>query len=223
MKKLLTKIILSISFIFLALLISTNFTNISRAEESEEIATPSAQQIRKDLQERIKNVNLNQAEAEVEEKIKEKLLLGYTGIIADIKGSVLSLENKDNLLQISLEEDTAIVKNGQEIELSSLAIDDQIIAIGYQADENILTGRRIVVTQKTVPETIRTPFFGQVIQITPKENTFILSTVDGEKEIIVPKKSDLDLDELEINQTMLTIIETNLEDETHTLLQFKAF
>jgi len=194
---------------------------IGLADEEETTSTPSAEEINNNLKERLKERSQDEIEAEVEAKIKEKLLQGYVGKITSIKESVVTIEDDHESIQVTLEDDTKIVKNGKEIEVSTLAIEDKIIVMGYQKEENVLTARRIVATKDSEIDSTRTAFFGQVIQVTLKTKLFTLSTPQGEKEILNPKKSTLDLEDLEINQALFVIVETDLEDDTHSLLQFK--
>ena len=71
------------------------------------------------LQERIKNTvqeNLGQAEDSIRQKLEEKLLLGYTGTITNIKENIITANTNNNLYQIIFDKNTAVVRKGNNID-----------------------------------------------------------------------------------------------------------
>ena len=114
------KLLLTIIF-SLSLLLSPFFSVL--AVDTDPIATDSGTsdaEIEDSLQERIKNTvqeNIDQAEDSIRQKLEEKLLLGYTGTITNIKENIITADTSNNLYQIIFDEDTVVVRKGNNIRI----------------------------------------------------------------------------------------------------------
>lgn len=215
--KLLSTIIFS-----LTLLLSPFFSVLAVDTESQTTTTDA--EAEDNLQERIKNTvqkNLGQAEDSIRQKLEEKLLLGYTGTIVNIKENIITANTNNNLYQIIFDKNTAIVRKGNNIEPEDLSIDEGIIIMGYLSSDDILTARRIVTTNLTPPDTFRQTLIGPLQEIDLEQEILILLVDDQPVEIDI---EDFDLDEdqtLNPQQKIMLIVDTDIEENTHILLQLQ--
>lgn len=219
--KILLTIITSLSLLFSSLL------PILAVDSEDTVATESATtdaEAEDSLQERIKNTvqeNLDQAEDNIRQKLEEKTLFGYTGTITNIKENIITADTNNNLYQIIFDENTVVVRKSTNIDPEDLAIDENIIIMGYLSSDDILTARRIVTITISDPDFIRQTFIGSVQEIDLKSDTLILLVDDKPVEIDI---EDLELEEdetLNPQQKIMIIVETDLEEDTHTLLQLQ--
>lgn len=176
------------------------------------------------LQERIKNTvqeNIGQAEESIRQKLENKLLLGYTGTITNIKENIITANTNNNLYQIIFDEDTAVVRKGKNIDPEDLSIDEDIIIMGYLSSDDILTARRIVATIITTPDTVRQTFIGSFQEIDSKQDILIIFVNNQPLEIDI-EDFDFDKDQTpDPQQNIMIIVDTNLETDTHILLQLQ--
>jgi len=197
---------------------------LSQPVLAQETATPSAQEIDQNLKQRIQEVvkdKLTTAEENIKELRQRSTLTGYAGIITKINDVSLIVNTSQNkILQITTNEDTNIVRNGQKIKANSLSIDEKIIIIGQLNTEDILSAKRIVAVKNIQPTQKRRSLIGTISDL--KTRSLKIKTSDQEFDIEIPKKSNLDIDELQKDQTVLAIIKTDLEDDTHTLITLKS-
>lgn len=223
MSKLNLKITISLSILFFVFLPVTVF---SQETDSPEItSSSSAESIQENLKERIKNVvkeNLDQTELSLREKINQQTLMGFAGQITKLTDESITIKNEDKNLQIVTNEETVLVRNNQNIKVSSLSIDERIIVIGNLNSEDILTAKRIVTTTSKEATVKRQTFVGHILDIDIKNDSFELLNQDNVSVTIsLPSKSTTDIEDLSANQNIIIIVETDLEDNTHSLLQLK--
>lgn len=215
--KLLSTIIFS-----LTLLLSPFFSVLAVDTDSQTTTTDA--EAEDNLQERIKNTvqeNLGQAEDSIRQKLEEKLLLGYTGTIVNIKENIITANTNNNLYQIIFDKNTAIVRKGNNIEPEDLSIDEGIIIMGYLSSDDILTARRIVTTNLTPPDTFRQTLIGPLQEIDLEQEILILLVDDQPVEIDI---EDFDLDEDQTpnpQQKIMLIVDTDMEENSHILLQLQ--
>lgn len=215
--KLLSTIIFS-----LTLLLSPFFSVFAVDTDSQTTTTDA--EAEDNLQERIKNTvqkNLGQAEDSIRQKLEEKLLLGYTGTIVNIKENIITANTNNNLYQIIFDKNTAIVRKGNNIKPEDLSIDEGIIIMGYLSSDDILTARRIVTTNLTPPDTFRQTLIGPLQEIDLEQEILILLVDNQPMEIDI---GDFDLDEDQTpnpQQKIMLIVDTDTEENTHILLQLQ--
>ena len=186
-------------------------------------ATQSAQEIESEnLKQRLQDVikdKLDSAEDTIKNKQAENSLVGYTGIINKISNlSLVVNTTQNNLLQVITSEDTNIVKNGKEIKASSLSIDEKIIIIGNLDTEDILNAKRLIAISNTPAITKRQTVVGPISNLDQKTLSFSIKELN----IDIPKKSTIDPEDLQDNQTVIVIIETDIEDQTNPLLSLQS-
>lgn len=126
------------------------------------------------------NESTDEAET-IREKIKEKIKdaenkpLAYIGTVTDITDKTIQIKDESGeILQISLDsEETEYVKSTTEtkkIEHKDLAIGDYIAALGFKNTNNVLEGKRIIVTTKPA-EVKLTTIFGEITKVAKSELT----------------------------------------------------
>ena len=162
--------------------------------ETQEPASPSADQVKQKV--------LSLVNDELK-GTKKDLLKGYAGSISQIIGLNLVVNISNNqMLQITTDANTNIIKEGKDTKLTSLSIDENIIIIGLLDSKDILSAKRIVAIKTTVPDFKRQAVVGT------------LSSLNA----VVPKKSNIDITEITETQIVLAITETDLEDNTNSIL-----
>jgi len=219
--------LLSIIILSFTLFLSPFFSVFAVDTDSQTTATESGTtdaEAEDSLQERIKNTvqeNLGQAEDSIRQKLEEKLLLGYTGTIVNIKENIITANTNNNLYQIIFDEDTAIVRKGNNIDSEDLSIDEGIIIMGYLSSDDILTARRIVTTDLTPSDTFRQTLIGPLQEIDLEQEILILLVDDQPIEIDI---EDFDLDEDQTpnpQQKIMLIVDTDTEEDIHTLIRLQ--
>jgi len=209
---------------FIITLLSLQLTSPLLAVDEATDSATTDEQAEDNLQERIKNTvqeNLNQAEDNIRQKLEEKMLLGYTGTITNIKEEIITADTNNNLYQIIFDDDTTVIRNGQSIDPEDLSIDEDIIIMGYLSSDDILTARRIVTTNLTPDNTIRQTLIGTLQEIDQDEDVLYLLLDDQPLEVDV---SDFDFDEQlpQPQQQLMIIVATDTEEDTHQLLQLQV-
>jgi hypothetical protein len=192
----------------------TSSTSGQDAKVPSNTASTSGQtdQVNDNLKQRIQEI--------VKDKLvdpKEDILKGYAGTIAKINdvNLVVNLSEKETL-QVMTNDATDIIKNGKPLKITGLSIDEKIIIIGNLSTEDILSALRIVTIKNTPPTAKRH------VVVAPVSNLDVRSLDIGELNTDIPKKSDIDLEELQDGQTVMAIIETDLEENTNTLLSLQS-
>ncbi|MBX4205847.1 hypothetical protein KW795_01480 [Candidatus Microgenomates bacterium] len=151
----------------------------------------------------------------VREKVKEKIAqaqekpLAYLGLITDITDTTVQIKNDEGeIQQISLDpKATEYVKLGSEtkkVELKDLAIGDYIAALGFKNSNNVLSGKRVLITSK--PEEVKfVSMLGTITNIGKKDLT-IKDNHDTEWSIQFGKKwSGPELKKLETDKKIIII------------------
>ncbi len=119
----------------------------------------------------------------IRNKVKEKLTdaaknpLAYMGIVTDITDTTIQIKNDaGEIQQVSLSADTEYVKLGdtnKKVELKDLAIGDYLANLGFKNSNNVLEGKRILITSK--PADIKfMPVLGTVKSIDTKKKEIAL-------------------------------------------------
>lgn len=75
----------------------------------------------------------------------------YVGIVTDVVGGTVVISDKDGKKDIKLADNATILRTpgNAVIKPEDIRIDDSMIALGYSAGPNVLTGKRIIVN--TIP------------------------------------------------------------------------
>lgn len=145
----------------------------------------------------------------VQDKTRNKKLIGVVGKITDFKLDAITLANNQDSYHISVASTSAIQKDNKPIKISDLAISDRLIVIGYLNENNILESRRIVATkdQPVIQKTFELITLSKIDKKAGKINS-----------IFIPSKLSLDFDKIKVGDKLAVI--TTTEGKTTTLLKY---
>lgn len=157
-----------------------------------------------DLENKVKDLvqsSLSSQEASL--KAQSGQFFGYRGIVKQIKSDVLTLES-DETIQIKVTENTSVQDNGQNIKLTSIPLNSQIIAF-VRKNGTSFTASRIVTFKPTT--TVRaTVMMGKTkdINLTKKE---LILTVKGKDLTLNPSsKTKIKFSDFQAGQNIIAII-----------------
>lgn len=171
-------------------------------------ATPSAT-ITPNMADQVKALvkdNLATTEARLKEKVDLQSLVGFVGTISTISSQNLTIESRNNLMQVSTTTKTAFLKDSSPIKISSLAIGDKVIVIGTSAKEGIVQAKRLTVIKDEPILVTTTVAVSKIVSIDLKKKTITLSINGSDKSLTLSKKSTVNLEELKPEQTILGIV-----------------
>lgn len=199
-------------------------------------ATTSAEEIQKDLKERIKQ--------SVDDNINNKTLgeqasiRAFVGLIESISEGTISVTINPNhgsatvIKQTIVDTDTNLLRVGQDdVQVEDFQIGDYIIAMGTPQNEQTLKAQRIVVDDYTPPSSIRRVAYAQIEQIEDNTITFtnhspylddpiklssstVLTTVD---------QQEIELEDLQPNQSVTLVLSVDTDDQDTSILRLIAF
>ncbi|SRR5258706_15082185 len=172
------------------------------------VATPSASPTVTSIEDKIKNLvkeNLSATESDLNEKINQKTLVGYVGTIKSISTENISLDSQGNLIQITTTSKTTIVKSGNVIKPSSLALSDKIIVIGIMIKNDIIQAKRILVVGSEESPVITGTLVANISSLDIKKKIIGLTVGNTEVLYSLSKKSTIKIANLEVGQTVFAI------------------
>lgn len=147
------------------------------------------------------------------------LLVGYTGVISDIKQGVFDLDTDETDLQISYDSKTTIIKDGKSLKSELLSVNDKAIVIGNMSSPDILMAKRIVISTKDDgPVLEKKVIFSSIVKI--KGNLLTLNVDGKNQDVTLGKKLKLDPKTLTTNNKIFGILLADT-DLKATLLQAK--
>lgn len=158
-----------------------------------------------------------------EESSPISLARGYVGIVKDIIKSTVIMEDKDGKKDILLSADTVILRapGNTVIKPENIRIDDYIIAMGYPDENEILSGRRVIVSVDPIAPPPKTSGLGTIVKMT---KTALTLNVDGiettlaltSKTIVKSAGGTIALADLEIGDTLIYTALLDEDDESLT-------
>ncbi len=199
-------------------------------------ATNSAEEIQKDLKERIKQ--------SVDENINNKTLgeqaslKAFVGLIESISEETISITINPNhgsatvIKQAIVTPDTNLIKVGQtEVQIEDFQIGDYIIAMGTLQNEQTLTAQRIVVDDYTPPSSIRRIAYAQIEQIQDDTITFSNHSsylndpiaISSNTILTTINQQEIDIEDLQINQSVALVLSVDTDDQDIGILNLIAF
>ena len=188
--------------------------------------TPSAtdsQAIKDELKNRIQNTikeNLDSAQASLQEKLTTPQILGLVGVISKVTAQSITLELPyKKIIQVVINENTAIVKSGNTIKLEAVPVNDKLIAIGTLQNSDILSAIRLVVTPNTPAKITKNIYLATVSTLSGSSLT--LSLTDGSTIKTTLSSKITPKPKLAIGDKLITIISTTIADNSHTVLALK--
>lgn len=153
------------------------------------------------------------------------LLRAYVGIIKDFVGNTLVLESKDGKRDVKLTDDTSIIRSpgNTPIQPESINIGDSAIAIGYLGDDDVLSGRRLIVSSTPIKEPAKLTAMGIIKKLDKSALTLTIDKEDQKllltaKTILKSPVGPIELTDLEIGDTLIytsTVLDTS---QTATIL-----
>lgn len=164
-------------FLIFALILSTQITFAQSPNPTESPSTEKNDEVTENLKERLKSA-MEDADINL---VSGKTPRAYFGQITDVIQDTIVLEDKSGKKNVSLSDDSTIIRTpgSKEIELDNIQIEDYLIAIGYLKDEDDLTATRLIVSSSdlTPPEKLT----GIATIKTINRYSFTLTDKDGEE------------------------------------------
>lgn len=191
-----------------------------------QLPTVSEDEVRDSLQERLRKA-AEEKTSQAKEIIESSKRRAVIGTLKDITSNTISITVKDgSLKQVTLSDQSTIIRNGKSATRSDLVLGDYVIAMGYPAENDVLDGRRIIALDKPTKRIERRIFVGTVSDINAKSRSF---SVDIERAIelggtehvgiSVPKTIDLDISSLKVEQKVVIIAIPDAKDKSSFILK----
>jgi hypothetical protein len=218
-------LILTTSIFLLSVTITTAASPTPTPTKSE-IETPissSSSELTEAAVEKIKDVVKNNPTTTPPATTKPSII-GLVGHIKNLNSDTISLIDKSgSVIQIKTDETTTLLNGSKSIKFKDLAVNDRLIVIGTNLNTNdILLGKRIIITQEPKITTIRSTIAGTITKVDSKNKTINLKTLDQKDlKLTITSKTSPVLSKLEEEQKIIGIISTNTETDTQTLLLAK--
>ena len=171
---------------------------------------------------KLQETNINEVTENLKKRLQETLdesaspspspqaTRAYIGRVKDVIKDTLIIEDKDGKKDIKLEDATTILRSpgNAAIKAENIRIDDYIIAIGYPRDNDVLTGRRIIVSTEPIKVPAKTSAIGTVAKI--GKNTLTVKLPDKDqlidltaKTIVKSPSGTIELTDLSIGDTII--------------------
>jgi len=148
-------------------------------------------------------------------------LRGYIGVVKDIIDTTIILEDKDGKKDVRLAEDANILRSpgNATIKATNINIGDAIIAIGTPEKDDILTGRRLIVSSSAFAAPAKTSSLGVIAKITKSSLTLTIGDKDqivsiNSKTVFKSPAGSIELSDLAVGDTI--IYTATLDDDTQT-------
>lgn len=92
----------------------------------------------------------------------------YVGTVTDVVGGTVIITDKDGKKDIKIADGATILRTpgNREIKAEDIRIDDAMIALGYPAGNNVLNGKRLIVSTTPFPAFDKTSGYGVVKNMT---------------------------------------------------------
>lgn len=165
-------------------------------------------------------VSTEQATENLKKRLQESLdlenstnpskLKSYVGVVKDVIKDTVIMEDKDGKKDVKLQDNTVIVRSpaGTTIKPENIRIDDYIIAIGYQSDEDILLGKRLIVSAEPIKPPAKTSGLGVITKLGKNSLTLKLADKDQlvtttTKTIIKSSSGVMEFSDLSVGDTLI--------------------
>ncbi|OGD70719.1 hypothetical protein A3A84_02480 [Candidatus Collierbacteria bacterium RIFCSPLOWO2_01_FULL_50_23] len=192
------------------------------AVDSLDTPVGSASAIKEDINKRIKEAidkNLKNTQAVLSESSDQ--IVGYVGIVSDIKQGVFNLNTDTIALQVSLGSATQIIKDNQPLKTELISLKDKAIVIGNLSSPDILTAKRIVIIKEIAPKSEKKVVLSTIVKVDLKKKTITLKIDDKALEMTMGKLIKFDLATLKLTQKIFGIIVIDTASGGTTLIQGK--
>lgn len=150
----------------------------------------------------------------------------YVGVVKDVIKDTLIVEDKDGKKDVRIMTDTTILRTpgNAPIKSDNIRIDDHIIAIGNPTDDEIMNGKRLIVSVNPITPPTKTTGIGSLTAITKNSLTLRVGEQDQDvyfttKTIAKTPSGTIELSDLEIGDTLIyTATVDSDNDLTATIL-----
>ncbi len=182
-----TSIMITVAFL------AVSRTPLTLAQEETESATPSTKE---SLKERIDKV-VEEKKEEIKDKVEEmaQKKRGFIGRVERVSEESITLENRQGVQVIPLQENLSLIKKEEPIEIEDLAVDNWITVLGYQQEENKFSAVKLVVSEDNLSPRSQIVEIGSIVDYGPKQIT--IKTRQEETEIKFEINSQTVLKDLE--------------------------
>jgi hypothetical protein len=149
----------------------------------------------------------------------------YVGVVKDVIKDTIIMEDKDGKKDIKLQEDTIIVRSpaGTSIKPENIRIDDYIIAIGNPGENDILLGKRLIVSTEEIKPPAKVSALGTITKI--GKNSVTLKVEDKDQLIATTTKTifkssagTIEFADLEVGDTLIYTATVDEDDLTATVI-----
>lgn len=199
-------------------------TLISPAYAVSPTPTPSTEpasidQVTENLKKRLQDTQ------ETKEATPTASARAYIGTVKDVIKDTLIMQDKDGKKDVKLVEGTTILRSpgNTVIQADNIRIDDYIIAIGYPDGDDILTGRRLIVSVDPIKPPAKVSGLGTIAKIGKNSLTLKLSDKDQllattTKTIIKSAFGTIEFSELAVGDTLIYTAMVDNDDHTATVI-----
>lgn len=107
----------------------------------------------------------------------------YIGMVKDVIKNTIVISDKDGKKDIKLEDDATILRSpgSASIQADDIRIDDYIIAMGYPEGEDVLTGRRLIVSTNPIKTPAKSSGLGTIVK---SSKTSLTLKVDSAERVL---------------------------------------
>lgn len=138
------------------------------------------------------------------------LYRAYVGKVKDVIKDTLIVEDKDGKKDIKILDNTTIIRTpgNATIKSDNIRIDDYIIAIGNLANDEIMDGKRLIVSVNPITAPTKTTGIGSIAEISKNSLTLRINEQDVDisltsKTIVKTPNGTIELSDLEIGDTLI--------------------
>jgi hypothetical protein len=205
-------------------LLSSPATALAVATTSPSPTAPAVNQVTENLKERLKETL--SATSPGEKPAASPTYRAFVGQIQDVIQKTIIVETKDGKRQVVLDDDTTLLRNpgNTVIKADSIRLEDYIIAMGTLKEDDVLTGRRLIISATPLTDTTKKTGYGQITEIGKSTLTITSSgeelILDIDKSTIIKSKDSatLEMEDLTLNQRVIFTAEIDDETTTATVL-----
>lgn len=229
------KLLLLLASLFL---IFFSLPNLSYAQQDDATSSSSLdeEEIKQSIQDRIKKAIENNLESaqEVLDSAGDPKTKAFIGTVESISQNSISInttlpDGTTGLKQVTITPNSKILKNNKEIEITDIGINDDITAMGVTSDDEVLEGIRVIISAPTSPAYTFNLLISPITQLDTQEDTLQLNTslsnlfqpfdITKSSTLYDFNLSEIDIDQLSLNQQVAAIVLTNPKKETSTITE----
>lgn len=131
----------------------------------------SIDEVTNNLKERLQNSLLG-----LDNKTASPSASSYVGSVTDVVSNTVVVTDKDGKKDVKLSDDTVILRTPGNVAIkpTDVRIDDSIIALGYMDKDNVLSGKRLIVSTTPLESLAKTSALGVIKTITKSALTLTI-------------------------------------------------